>query len=282
VGKTRLLLRLIPVLAARGLRVAAIKHTRHPHPLDVRGKDTERYRRAGAAAAAIAGPGGTAWFGPPVHDPLALVRVLPPVDLVLAEGFRTAPFPRIEVRRRSVSTRFLCGRDPHVFLLVGDGPPPRPLPVVSPDEVERVAALVCARLGLDGRARLPPHPPMSSVPAGRSKRTLHRVQGSLPRRVGEGRSRRARSFASGRSNMPKTTSRRTGGRSTKRSRSDAGRKGGRATLRARGPEFFSEIGRKGGKSRSRNAAAAARGRSTKRGGSSGKARSRGRGRSRSR
>jgi molybdopterin-guanine dinucleotide biosynthesis adapter protein len=281
VGKTRLLLRLIPVLVARGLRVAAIKHTRHPHPLDVPGKDTERYRRAGAAAAAIAGPAGTAWFGPPVHDPLALVRVLPPVDLVLAEGFRSAPLPRIEVRRRSVSLRFLCGRDPRVFLLVGDGPPPRPLPVVSPDEVERVADLLCARVGLDAHPRLPRHPRMRSVPAGRSKRTLHRVQGSLPRRVGEGRPRRARSFASGRSKMPKTTSRRTG-RSTKRSRSDAGRKGGRATLRARGPEFFSEIGRKGGKSRSRNAAAASRGRATKRSGSSAKPRSRGRGRGRSR
>jgi general stress protein YciG len=63
--------------------------------------------------------------------------------------------------------------------------------------------------------------------------------------------------------MPKTTARRRTGRTSGRSRSDAGRKGGRATLRARGPEFFSEIGRKGGKSRSRNARAAAR-RSTSR------------------
>ncbi len=58
--------------------------------------------------------------------------------------------------------------------------------------------------------------------------------------------------------MPKTT-RRKAGQTTGRSRSDAGRKGGRATLRARGPEFVSEIGRKGGKSRSRKARAAKRG-----------------------
>lgn len=60
--------------------------------------------------------------------------------------------------------------------------------------------------------------------------------------------------------MAKTTARRRAKKQStaKRSRSDAGRKGGRATLRARGPEFFSEIGRKGGKSRSRNARAARR------------------------
>jgi molybdopterin-guanine dinucleotide biosynthesis protein B len=283
VGKTRLLLRLIPALTARGLRVAAVKHTRHPHALDVRGKDTERLRRAGAAATAIAGPTGTAFFGPPVGDPDALIRALPPVDVVLAEGFRSAPLPRIEVHRRSISRRYLCAHDPHVFLVVGDGPPPRSLPLASPDEVNRIADLLCLRLGLAARPRLPLRRPMRRLPAGRSKRTLRQAQGRPLRRV-QGRSSplvQGGGLAPRRSKMPKTTSRRTGGRSTKRSRSDAGRKGGRATLRARGPEFFSEIGRKGGKSRSRKAAAAGRARATRRSGSS-KPRSRARGRGRGR
>lgn len=268
VGKTRLLLALIPALTARGLRVAAIKHTRHPHPFDVAGKDTELFRRAGAAAAAIAGPRGTAFFGPPVDGPEALLRVLPPVDLVLAEGFRAAPLPRIEVHRRSIARPFLCARDPHVFLVVGDELPPRALPVAHPGEVERVADLICLRLALGAGPGLPQRRPMRTLSSGRSKRTLRQDGGGL---------------APGRSKMPKTTSRRKGGRSTKRSRSDAGRKGGRATLRARGPEFFSEIGRKGGKSRSRKAAAASRGRATRRSSPrrSG-ARARGRGRSRAR
>ena len=51
------------------------------------------------------------------------------------------------------------------------------------------------------------------------------------------------------------------------SRSDAGRKGGNATLRARGPEFYAEIGRKGGKkSGSRRRASAARAKGGARGG----------------
>ena len=58
VGKTRLLVRLIPALARRRVRVAVLKHTRHAHPFDRPGKDTEVLRRAGAVAAAIEGPAG--------------------------------------------------------------------------------------------------------------------------------------------------------------------------------------------------------------------------------
>jgi molybdopterin-guanine dinucleotide biosynthesis protein MobB len=182
VGKTRLLLRLIAVLTARGLRVAAVKHTRHAHPLDVPGKDTDRFRRAGAAAAAIAGPRGTASFGPPVDGPEALVRVLPPVDVVLAEGFRAAPLPRIEVHRRSIARGFLCARDPHVFLVVGDEPPPRSLPLARPSEVDRVADLLSLRLAIRARPGLPRRRPMRRLPAGRSKRTLRRAQSRPARR----------------------------------------------------------------------------------------------------
>ena len=99
-GKTRLLARLIPALARRGVSCAVVKHTRHPHAFDRPGKDTFVLRRAGAVAAAIEGPGETAWFGPPAGGLRALVALLPPVDLVLAEGFKDAPVPRVEVHRR--------------------------------------------------------------------------------------------------------------------------------------------------------------------------------------
>jgi molybdopterin-guanine dinucleotide biosynthesis protein B len=253
-GKTRLLRRLIPALAARGLRVAAIKHTRHLHALDVPGKDTALLRRAGAVAAAITGPAGVATFGPPEPSLGAIVRLLPPVDLVLVEGFRAAAVPRIEVHRRSVSARFRCAGDPRVLAVVGDARPPWAVPFLRPTEVERLADLLCQRLELPVRqARLPGRRPVRRLVPGRSERT----------------------FAPGRAKMPKTSSRRkASSRATTGSRSDAGRKGGRATLRARGPEFFSRIGRKGGKSRSRRAAAAQRGAGRTRAGAAAKPRPR--------
>ena len=98
-GKTRLISRLIPALARRGVRVGALKHTGHPHPFDVPGKDTDVLRRAGAIAAAIEGPHGLAYFGPPAGGVRALARLLPEVDLVLAEGFKHEPLPPLLVRR---------------------------------------------------------------------------------------------------------------------------------------------------------------------------------------
>ena len=145
VGKTRLLVRLIPLLRRRGITVAVIKHTGHRHGFDVPGKDTEVLRRAGAVAAAIEGPGGLAVFGPPAGGARALARLLPPSDLVLAEGWRGEPLPRVEVHRRSVARTFLCAFDRRVFAVVSDEPPPRRLPTFHPDRLGPLADLLVAR-----------------------------------------------------------------------------------------------------------------------------------------
>jgi hypothetical protein len=199
------------------------------------------------------------------------------VDLVLAEGFKAEPVPRVEVHRREISPAFLCARDPRVFAVVTDEPPPRPVRAFSDEEVEPLAELVCVRMRLRGkprrRSRLRGRPTVSSVRAEGSRRT-----------VVHGRNER----------MAKTTtrkggSRRTGGKRgmgarSKSSRTSAARKGGMATLRARGPEFFSEIGRKGARSRRRKAGASRRTTSSRgtRGGRGGRSGSRSGSRSKSR
>ena len=157
-GKTRLLRRLLPVLAARGLRVGILKHTGHSHTFDQRGKDTEVLRRAGAVAAVIQGPSGMALFGPPLGGARALAALLPPCDLVLAEGWRGAPLPRVEVHRRRVSKDFLCATDRRVFALVGDGPAPRPLPTFPADDLTGLAELLIRRFRLAGAGRARPSP----------------------------------------------------------------------------------------------------------------------------
>jgi molybdopterin-guanine dinucleotide biosynthesis protein B len=151
-GKTRLIRRLLPALAARGLRVAYLKHTGHAHPLDRRGKDTEVVLRAGAVAAAIQGPHAMALFGPPAPDIARLAALLPPCDLVLAEGWSDERLARVEVHRRGVSRHFLCLGDRRVFAVVSDEPPPRAVPWLDPDQVEGLADLLAARLDRPGRA----------------------------------------------------------------------------------------------------------------------------------
>lgn len=147
-GKTRLIARLLPHLGALGIRVGVVKHSSHRHGFDVPGKDTELLRRSGAVAAAITGPRETAWFGPPVAGARALARLLPPVDLVVAEGFKTERLRRVEVHRHEVSRRFLCARDRSVVAIVTDAPPPRSLPRFTAEEAERLAEFLVDRLGL--------------------------------------------------------------------------------------------------------------------------------------
>jgi molybdopterin-guanine dinucleotide biosynthesis protein B len=264
-GKTRLLARLIPALARRGVSVAVLKHTRHDHPFDRPGKDTEVLRRAGAVAAAIEGPRTMALFGPPAGGLRALARLVPAVDLILAEGFKQEPVPRVEVHRRAVSRSFLCARDPRVFAIVTDEPPPRPVRVFSDDEIEPLAELVCARAGLAGkprgRERLRVTPTMSSVRGEESGRTV-----APGRRERMAKTTTKRKSGGMRGKTRSSTTRSSTTRSGK-SRSGAGRKGGKATLRTRGREFYSEIGRKGAKSRRKAAASKTSSRSTRRGAS---------------
>lgn len=152
-GKTRLITRLLPLLRRRGLTVAVIKHTGHPHGLDVPGKDTDLFIRAGAVAAAIQGPAGLAYFGPPTAGARSMARLLPPCDLILAEGWRSEPLPRIEVHRRALEAAFLCATDRRVFALVSDEPAPRRVPTFDPDRLGPLADLLVARLAGPGRRR---------------------------------------------------------------------------------------------------------------------------------
>ena len=57
-GKTTFIEKLIPLLAARGVRCAVIKSDSHGFQLDTAGKDTARFTAAGAEAVAVSSPDG--------------------------------------------------------------------------------------------------------------------------------------------------------------------------------------------------------------------------------
>ncbi|MCL6449912.1 MAG: molybdopterin-guanine dinucleotide biosynthesis protein B [Acetobacteraceae bacterium] len=107
VGKTRLVEALIAELVGRGYRVGAIKHSRHGFVMDLPGKDTWRYARAGASGVAISTPGRVGVIRQ-VEGELRgqeVVALLPGVDLVVAEGFGGEPWPKVEVRGARPSER---------------------------------------------------------------------------------------------------------------------------------------------------------------------------------
>jgi molybdopterin-guanine dinucleotide biosynthesis protein B/molybdopterin-guanine dinucleotide biosynthesis protein len=101
-GKTTLLEKLLAGLTARGYQVGAVKSTCHEDAeLDVPGKDTWRFRRAGAAAVGLVRPG-SAFVGAEVprrdlRQLAVYLAAIAPIDLVLGEGFKADDVPRILV-----------------------------------------------------------------------------------------------------------------------------------------------------------------------------------------
>lgn len=101
-GKTRLIIRLIPLLLERGYRVGTVKHASHEENLDLAGKDSFRHRAAGAEQTLVVSGSSCAlfWEPPPEESPEeTLERLFQGFDLVLVEGFKHGPFTKIEVYR---------------------------------------------------------------------------------------------------------------------------------------------------------------------------------------
>ena len=147
-GKTTLLERLVPVLKARGLRVAVLKHSAHPHTLHRPGSDTARLESAGAYATGLATPQGLQLTLP--GDAGALLAQLLPgaeglLDLVLVEGWKDGPYPKLEVWRAGLA-RPLATTRTDIGLVVSEGAPPADmppgLPTLEPVQLEDICAWV--------------------------------------------------------------------------------------------------------------------------------------------
>ncbi len=126
-GKTTLLTALIPLLAARGLSVSTVKHAHHDFDLDQPGKDSWRHRSAGAREVLIAA--GRRWAllhenAGPEPDLADLLGRLAPVDLVLVEGFKASPHPKIEVHRPALGKPPIWPGRADIAAVASDAPLP--------------------------------------------------------------------------------------------------------------------------------------------------------------
>ena len=145
-GKTTLLEKLIRELVGRGRRVGTIKHHFHgPVTVDVPGKDSWRHRQAGARAAALSSPD-TLFVVRDVTEevsPEVLVhRAFHDLDLVLTEGFKTGPLPKIEVNRQAQEAPLLCGPDDCLVAVVADWATGAPVPHFALDAVAPLADFI--------------------------------------------------------------------------------------------------------------------------------------------
>jgi molybdopterin-guanine dinucleotide biosynthesis adapter protein len=149
-GKTTLLTRLIPALVQRGLRIATIKHAHHAFDVDQPGKDSYEHRKAGASEVIVSSArrwvvmhevenGGEASLA-------ELLRKVSPCDLILVEGFKREPLPKIEVFRGAVGKPALHDDDTRVVAIASDAAlPSARVPVIDLDDIEAVSDVVCER-----------------------------------------------------------------------------------------------------------------------------------------
>jgi molybdopterin-guanine dinucleotide biosynthesis protein B len=151
-GKTTLMESVITALSGQGWQVSVVKHTHHAVDLDQPGKDSYRHRSAGAAEVLLAS--GQRWAllhelrGAPEPALPALIERLSPCDLVLVEGFKREPFPKLEVRRAGYEQPPLYPGDPHIVALAADHPVDSALPVFGLSDYNPIAAFILEYLGL--------------------------------------------------------------------------------------------------------------------------------------
>ncbi|ASY63232.1 Molybdopterin-guanine dinucleotide biosynthesis protein MobB [Sinorhizobium sojae CCBAU 05684] len=155
-GKTGLMVRLVGEMTRRGYRVSTVKHAHHDFDIDKVGTDSYRHREAGAHEVTIVSSTRFAIMhelrGAPEPGFEEILSRLAPCDLVLIEGYKREPIPKIEARRLSSTNHEpLAPTDPHIIAIAADHPvADSPLPVFDLDDTVAIADFIERTTGLRG------------------------------------------------------------------------------------------------------------------------------------
>jgi molybdopterin-guanine dinucleotide biosynthesis protein B len=173
-GKTKLIESLIAEFRKRNSRPAVVKHCPHGFDPEDAAKDSQRFLRAGAAAAILVGPGPRATVSRSPRSS-GLLRAAHDLfleaDVVLVEGgSRTPGLKKIEVRSKGVPAKPVAPEE-DVIAYVSEGRIKTDKPVFRPGEVCRIAGFIDRsaavvgpkmRLEVDGRD-VPLDPPGQEI-----------------------------------------------------------------------------------------------------------------------
>jgi molybdopterin-guanine dinucleotide biosynthesis protein B len=151
-GKTTLIEKLIPRFTSRGLKVSLIKHAHHTFDVDQEGKDSYRHRHAGATEVLVTSS--RRWVlmhelrgaQEPSFD--EQVKHLSPCDLLIVEGFKHAPIPKLEVWRAVTGEPLLHPNDTHIVAIASDAKVETRLPLLKLDDDAAIADFILRHLKL--------------------------------------------------------------------------------------------------------------------------------------
>ncbi len=147
-GKTTLLTQLIPLLNAKNLRVGVIKHSHHDFEIDHEGKDSFRLRHAGGTPMVLVSKYRrviieefTNQIEPTLNDQISLFNPSE-TDLILVEGFRNSPVPKIELHRADLNKPLLYLNDSHIIAIASDAELNTNLPQLDLNQPAEIADFI--------------------------------------------------------------------------------------------------------------------------------------------
>jgi molybdopterin-guanine dinucleotide biosynthesis protein B len=151
-GKTTLIEQLIPRFAMQGLAVSLIKHAHHDFDIDRPGKDSYRHREAGCKEVMVVSD--RRWVimhelrGRPEPTLEEQIARISPCDLLLIEGYKHYPMPKLEIFREANGKPPLHPGDPCIVAIAADRRFPSPLPQFDLGDHDAIAEFVLAHVGL--------------------------------------------------------------------------------------------------------------------------------------
>ncbi len=147
-GKTTLLVKVIGHLTFWGITTAVIKHSHHDLEL-VADKDSERLYQAGSKLVYLASPQMSLRYRreEPARDLGDIyAEVRGSADLVITEGYKTGPYPKIEVLRQASGG--VLPNLSNLIARVSDQPIDDQLPLFSFDQDLEVARFIVEHFNL--------------------------------------------------------------------------------------------------------------------------------------
>lgn len=152
-GKTSLVIELLPILRAMGLKVSTMKHAHHRFDVDTAGKDSFRHREAGASEVLVVTSSRWVLMHESREEPEpsieALIERMTPVDLLLIEGFKTHSHPKLEVHRESEGKPLLCRDDSEIVAVATDRAlPGLKIPQLDLNDPQSIAEFILSQTGL--------------------------------------------------------------------------------------------------------------------------------------
>ncbi|SHH28886.1 molybdopterin-guanine dinucleotide biosynthesis protein B [Cognatishimia maritima] len=154
-GKTTLVTKLLREISGRGYTVSTIKRTHHNVDLDSPGTDSFKHREAGAQEVMLASDQRYAIMKELITRASLpdLIARMAPVDLLLVEGFKTEPHPKIECHRDGGKQPLISAGNQTIVAVATQTQIDIAVPQLDLDNVQQIADFIIEHVGLTGGGR---------------------------------------------------------------------------------------------------------------------------------